>query len=161
MIVFSGASRHGSNRCANQRRPGRQVDFENVVRARFEHHLQSFAQAGRCSDNAKRRACRQKDDPSLSSFVKVNRHEGCFCPVSSLNSKRLTNPGRSGAAGRPTSWGEIGGFRERPPVQSRQHIGEVLLQRYAEPAAGFHRRKNRRDLGPGLRAAHVQPILSS
>src|ERR1700735_4370556 len=89
MIVFSGASRQrsplGSGWLENHDGSGNQVYFEDIVNPGFEADLESFAQAGRWSDNAEHCASRQKDDLSLSSFVEMNRYEGCFCPVSSLS----------------------------------------------------------------------------
>src|SRR5580700_10427430 len=61
----------------------------------------------------------------------------------------------------PASRGELSDFGMPSLAHAGQHRQQIIFHRNAQPTARLHDRKNRRDLGAGLRAAHVQPVLSA
>lgn len=69
------------DRFTNRAGPGEEIYFEDVVKPVLEDNLEASLQTGRWPDNVKDGSVRQENDPSLSSFMEMNRHERCFCAV--------------------------------------------------------------------------------
>ena len=75
-----------------------------------------------------------RDTPNCEFFVDLYRS----CPSSWKGTCAMTHAaccagiqGGSGGVGGPAGGGEMGNFRKGPPIQSRQHGGEVFLHRHA------------------------------
>ena len=63
-------------------------------------------------------------------------------------------------SGDPDSGSKIWKAPDREISEPRENRGKVIAHWDFQPAAAFHDRENRRNLGARLWAADVQPILS-
>jgi hypothetical protein len=84
----------GSDRFENSTGP-RQVYFKDVVNSFLEHHLETFAQTGRWSDNQKHGPFRQENNPSFSGFIELEQPRRMF--LSDTRAWRCARPLRPAA----------------------------------------------------------------
>jgi hypothetical protein len=54
----------------------------------------------------------------------------------------------------------MGDLGELFAAQGREHGGEIVFDGHTQAATGLDHRKDRGDLGAGVRTAHVQPVLA-